>query len=114
MPTVREATCKILRSYGVKAFFGNPGSNELPFLDEFPPDSCYVLGPHGRAAVALADEYAQAPGETVLVNCRPGLLAYDTKRVAVRSGDTTSRRGQPRERRELERGNASRCGRSFG
>lgn len=68
MPTVREATYGILRSYGVKTFFGNPGSNELPFLDDFPSDFCYVLGLHEGAAVAMADGYAQASGETVLVN----------------------------------------------
>ena len=68
MPTVREATYDILRSYGVKTFFGNPGSNELPFLNDFPPDFRYVLGLHEGAVVAMADGYAQASGETVLVN----------------------------------------------
>ena len=68
MPTVREATYDLLRSYGVTTFFGNPGSNELPFLDGFPPDFRYVLGLHEGAAVAMADGYAQASGETVLVN----------------------------------------------
>ncbi|QIN80727.1 benzoylformate decarboxylase [Rubrobacter marinus] len=68
MPTVREATYDLLRSYGVRTFFGNPGSNELPFLDGFPEDFRYVLGLHEGAAVAMADGYAQASGETVLVN----------------------------------------------
>lgn len=68
MGSVREATYEVLRSYGVKTFFGNPGSNELPFLDEFPSDFRYVLGLHEGAAVAMADGYAQASGETVLVN----------------------------------------------
>lgn len=45
MPTVREATFEILRQNGITRIFGNPGSNELPFLDQFPSDFEYYLTP---------------------------------------------------------------------
>ena len=48
--------------------FGNPGSNELPFLKNFPNDFQYVLGLHEGAVLAMADGYAQAKRQPVLVN----------------------------------------------
>ncbi|MEU1517524.1 benzoylformate decarboxylase [Streptomyces sp. NPDC005811] len=68
MPTVRETTYDLLRVWGLTTVFGNPGSNELPFLDDFPPDFRYVLGLHEGAVVAMADGYAQATGRPALVN----------------------------------------------
>ena len=68
MPTVRETTYALLRSWGLTTIFGNPGSNELPFLDGFPPDFRYVLGLHEGAVLAMADGHAQATGRTALVN----------------------------------------------
>ncbi|GAQ73364.1 benzoylformate decarboxylase [Streptomyces turgidiscabies] len=68
MPTVRETTYDLLRAWGLTTVFGNPGSNELPFLDGFPPDFRYVLGLHEGAVVAMADGYAQATGRPALVN----------------------------------------------
>jgi benzoylformate decarboxylase len=48
--------------------FGNPGSNELPFLADLPAGFRYVLGLHEGAVVSMADGYAQATGRPVLVN----------------------------------------------
>lgn len=68
MPTVRETTYDLLRTWGITTVFGNPGSNELPFLDGFPRDFRYVLGLHEGAVVAMADGHAQATGHPALVN----------------------------------------------
>jgi benzoylformate decarboxylase len=48
--------------------FGNPGSNELPFLAGLPEDVQYVLGLHEGAVVGMADGYAQASGRLGVVN----------------------------------------------
>jgi benzoylformate decarboxylase len=48
--------------------FGNPGSNELPFLSQFPSDFRYILGLHEGVVLGMADGYAQATGRPVLVN----------------------------------------------
>jgi len=68
MTTIREATYDLLRSNGMRTVFGNPGSNELLFLKDFPEDFEYVLGLHEGAVVAMADGYAQATGRPTLVN----------------------------------------------
>ncbi|TQM45114.1 benzoylformate decarboxylase [Pseudonocardia cypriaca] len=68
MSTVRETVHGLLRTWGLTTVFGNPGSNELPFLDGFPPDFRYVLGLHEGAVLAMADGYAQASGRPALVN----------------------------------------------
>ncbi len=36
MTSVHDVTYDMLRRHGVTAVFGNPGSNELPFLKDFP------------------------------------------------------------------------------
>jgi benzoylformate decarboxylase len=68
MSTVREATYEVLRSLRMTTIFGNPGSNELPFLDRLPSDFQYILALHEGAALAMADGYSQATGRPVLVN----------------------------------------------
>lgn len=67
MSTVHEATYQVLRSLGMVTIFGNPGSNELPFLDRLPADFRYVLALHEGAGLAMADGYSQATGRPVLV-----------------------------------------------
>ena len=37
--TVKDATFNLLRAFGIKKVFGNPGSTELPFLSDWPDDS---------------------------------------------------------------------------
>jgi benzoylformate decarboxylase len=68
MTSVRDLTYRLLRRYGITAVFGNPGSNELPFLSEFPSDFRYYLALHEGVAVAMADGYAQATGRPALIN----------------------------------------------
>jgi benzoylformate decarboxylase len=68
MTTVREATYDFLRRQEMTVVFGNPGSTELPFLEQFPDDFRYVLGLHEGVAVGVADGYAQASGRPALVN----------------------------------------------
>jgi benzoylformate decarboxylase len=65
---VREAVYDLLRARGITTVFGNPGSTELPFLSGFPDHFRYVLGLQEAVVVAMADGYAQASGQTALVN----------------------------------------------
>jgi benzoylformate decarboxylase len=68
MTSVHDVTYDLLRRHGVTTIFGNPGSNELPFLKDFPADFRYFLGLHEGVAVGMADGYAQATGKPALVN----------------------------------------------
>ena len=68
MSTVREVTYQLLRQLGMTHIFGNPGSTELPFLRDMPPDFKYVLGLHERAAAGVALGYAMARNQAVFVN----------------------------------------------
>ncbi|HEY1732425.1 MAG TPA: thiamine pyrophosphate-binding protein, partial [Terriglobales bacterium] len=68
MSTVHDATYEVLRSLGMTTIFGNPGSNELPFLDRLPSDFRYVLALHEGAALGMADAYCQTIGRPVLVS----------------------------------------------
>jgi len=66
--SVHDLTYDLLRRHGVTTVFGNPGSNELPFLRNFPSDFRYFLGLHEGVAVGMADGYAQATGKPALIN----------------------------------------------
>jgi len=68
MGTVREVTYDLLRALGMNVIFGNPGSNELPFLKDMPSDFRYVLGLHERAAAGMALGFAMAKREAAFVN----------------------------------------------
>ena len=68
MPTVREATHCLMRELGLTTIFGNPGSNELPFLKDFPSDFRYVLGLHEGVVLGMADGFAQATRRPAFVN----------------------------------------------
>ncbi|MER7889215.1 benzoylformate decarboxylase [Micromonospora sp. NPDC094482] len=68
MATVRETTYDLLRSLGMTTVFGNPGSTEEPFLQDFPADFHYVLALQEASAVGIADGYAQATGRPAHVN----------------------------------------------
>ena len=68
MSTVREATYEILRELGMTTIFGNPGSTELPFLRDMPPDFDYVLGLHERVAAGMALGYSLGTHKPVFVN----------------------------------------------
>jgi benzoylformate decarboxylase len=66
--TVKDATFALLRAFGVKKVFGNPGSTELPFLSDWPGDIDYVLGLQESSVVGMADGYAQATRNAAFVN----------------------------------------------
>jgi benzoylformate decarboxylase len=68
MTSVHDLTYDVLRRRGITTVFGNPGSNELPFLKDFPADFRYFLCLHEGVAVGMADGYAQATGKPALVN----------------------------------------------
>jgi benzoylformate decarboxylase len=66
--TVRSVTYGLLRSLGLTTVFGNPGSTEEPFLQEFPGDFSYVLALQEASAIAMADAFAQVTRRPALVN----------------------------------------------
>jgi benzoylformate decarboxylase len=65
---VRDAFYEVLRAHGITAIFGNPGSNELPMLSDLPDDFRYILALQEGAVIGMADGFAQATGQPVLVN----------------------------------------------
>src|SRR5207302_9003149 len=70
--TVKDATFSLLRAFGIKRVFGNPGSTELPFLSDWPDDIDYVLGLQEASVVGMADGYAQATRHAGFVNLHSG------------------------------------------
>jgi len=66
--TVKQATFDLLRAFGIRCVFGNPGSTELPFLSDWPDDIDYVLGLQEASVVGMADGYAQATRNAGFVN----------------------------------------------
>ncbi len=66
--SVRKAVIDLLRSLKMTTVFGNPGSTELPFLQDWPEDMRYILGLQEASVVAMADGYAQATGNAAFVN----------------------------------------------
>ncbi|WP_243453226.1 benzoylformate decarboxylase [Psychrobacter coccoides] len=66
--TVQQITFRLMRELGMTTVFGNPGSTELNFLNNFPEDFDYVLALQEASAVAMADGYAQATNNAAFVN----------------------------------------------
>src|ERR1700750_2613431 len=66
--TVQEIGFEVMRSRGMTTVFGNPGSTELNFLNNWPEDFRYILGLQEASALAMADGYAQATGNAAYVN----------------------------------------------
>ena len=66
--TVREAVLHLLRAFGMRRIFGNPGSTELPLFLDFPADFEYVLGLQESVVVGMADGHAQATRNAAFVN----------------------------------------------
>ncbi|MGA9634758.1 MAG: thiamine pyrophosphate-dependent enzyme, partial [Solirubrobacterales bacterium] len=61
---------ELAQSEGVDRVFGNPGTTELPFMDELArvPEFHYFLGLHEGTAVSMADGYARATGRPSFLN----------------------------------------------
>ncbi|ANJ58470.1 benzoylformate decarboxylase [Pseudomonas silesiensis] len=68
MASVHSTTYELLRQQGIDTVFGNPGSNELPFLKDFPQDFRYVLALQEAVVVGIADGYAQASRKPAFIN----------------------------------------------
>lgn len=68
MTSVHSASYALLRRHGLTTIFGNPGSNELPFLKNFPSDFRYILGLHEGVVLGMADGFAQATRRPAFVN----------------------------------------------
>ncbi|SBS77076.1 Benzoylformate decarboxylase [uncultured Mycobacterium sp.] len=66
--TVHAVTYDLLRNLGLTTIFGNPGSTEETFLQDFPDDFTYVLGLQEASVLAMADGFAQSTGKPALVN----------------------------------------------
>ncbi|MEU6603108.1 benzoylformate decarboxylase [Streptomyces flaveolus] len=66
--TVHSATYDLLRTLRLTTVFGNPGSTEQTFLQNFPDDFTYVLSLQEASAVAMADAFAQTTRRPALVN----------------------------------------------
>ena len=61
--TVRDAVLQLLRAFGMRRIFGNPGSTELPLFLDFPADFEYVLGLQESVVVGMADGYADGDAQ---------------------------------------------------
>ena len=68
MATVRDVTFQLLRELGLTTLFGNPGSTEETFLQDFPEDFRYGQGVQEASVVAAADGYAQTTRRPAIVN----------------------------------------------
>ncbi|WP_031470256.1 benzoylformate decarboxylase [Sciscionella sediminilitoris] len=68
MPTARHIAHEFLERNELTTIFGNPGSNELPFLTGLSDRFSYILGLHEGAVVGMADGYCQVTGKPALVN----------------------------------------------
>jgi benzoylformate decarboxylase len=66
--TVRSVTYELLRTLGLTTVFGNPGSTEETFLQDFPGDFSYVLALQEASVIAMADAFAQVTRRPALVN----------------------------------------------
>ncbi len=64
--SVRHAVHELMAFHGMSTIFGNPGSNEPPFLKDLPAH--YVLGLGESSVVAMADGYSQITDRPTLVN----------------------------------------------
>ena len=84
MQTVRDATCQLLREFGMTTFFGNVGSTEETFLRNFPSDFRYVLGLQEASVIAMADGFAQATALTDLLGERKPRTGKTREKIAHR------------------------------
>ncbi|HMG34856.1 MAG TPA: thiamine pyrophosphate-binding protein [Blastocatellia bacterium] len=75
--TGAEAMYEFLVQQGVRYVFGNPGTTELPLMDQFSARSEieYILALHEDSALGIAIGYAEATGKPAVVNLHtnPGL-----------------------------------------
>ncbi|MEK6300684.1 MAG: thiamine pyrophosphate-binding protein [Acidobacteriota bacterium] len=72
-----EAMFEVMVREGVRYVFGNPGTTELPLMDQFAArdEITYILALHEDSALGIAAGYAEATGKPAVVNLHtnPGL-----------------------------------------
>ncbi|WFP16225.1 benzoylformate decarboxylase [Citricoccus muralis] len=66
--TVLDSTLDVFQAHGLTTIFGNPGSNELPFLAGLDENFDFVLGLHEQVVLGMAEGYSRATGGPALVN----------------------------------------------
>jgi benzoylformate decarboxylase len=75
--TGAQAMYELMARKGVRYVFGNPGTTELPFMDQFAArdEISYILALHEDSALGIAAGYAEATGRAAVVNLHtnPGL-----------------------------------------
>lgn len=75
--TGAEAMFEFMVREGVRYVFGNPGTTELPLMDQFAArdEIKYILALHEDSALGIAAGYAEATGKAAVVNLHtnPGL-----------------------------------------
>jgi benzoylformate decarboxylase len=81
--SVRDATYQLLRVLGLTTVFGNVGSTEEPFLENFPEDFRYVLAPQEASVIAIADGFAQGTRRPALVNLHTTATANSMANLAT-------------------------------
>lgn len=59
---------ELLERRGITRIFGNPGSNEIPFLAGLGDNIEFILGLHEQVVVGLAEGYSRATGQPAFVN----------------------------------------------
>ncbi|MGW1885927.1 thiamine pyrophosphate-binding protein [Streptomyces sp. NPDC001970] len=101
--TVHSVTYDLLRSLGPATVFGNPGSTEQTFLQNFPDDFTYVLALQEASVIAMADGFAQTTRRPALVNVHSsaGLGNSIGNLVAAHHGHTPLIVTAGRQHREL-------------
>ena len=68
MTSVRERIFQVLRAHDLSVIFGNPGSTELPLLEDFHGDYSYILGLQEASVVAMAVGYSFQVDNAAVVN----------------------------------------------
>jgi benzoylformate decarboxylase len=90
--TGRQALLALLRQEGVELIFGNPGTTELPLMDQLAAEGAprFVLALQEAPAMAMAGGYAQAGRRLGVVNLHvaPGLgnaigMLYDAQKAGA-------------------------------
>jgi benzoylformate decarboxylase len=68
MTSVRERIFQVFKAHGLSVIFGNPGSTELPLLQNFPGSWSYILGLQEASVVAMAVGYSFQTDNASVVN----------------------------------------------
>jgi len=68
MTSVRERIFQVFRAHELSVIFGNPGSTELPMLQDFHGDYSYILGLQEASVVAMGVGYSFQKENAAVVN----------------------------------------------